>query len=443
MKHPSPTPPARPAGPTLRKRCARGAAAAWAAFGLAGLPVAQAEPAWITLGAEAYEVLRTLPATVHELGRNVVRTQVPESPRSVRLVPHEETVVAVQIDDDWIEMLSMLLHRERQRCGGFVQHASEAEARAVLHRLSQAGPEPRVVGPAPSYAVDNGREVGQLMPRLQASHLMATVDGLTAFQNRRHTSSHGVAAAHWLADHWRSLIPASRRDVRVVPVVHAGWPQNSVMLEIVGNVRPSETVVLGGHLDSIAPGTIEGARAPGADDNASGIAALTEVIRVMMEGGYKPGRTLRFIGYAAEEVGLRGSGEIAADFLARSDAVVGVLQLDMTAFQGDSTDIWLYTDYTNAQQNAFLANLVTKYVPQYSVGYSACGYGCSDHAAWHARGFRASFPHEASNANYNRAIHTIHDTTATFGNSPAHMLKFTQLALAYAVELGTLPRGSR
>jgi hypothetical protein len=37
----------------------------------------------------------------------------------------------------------------------------------------------------------------------------------------------------------------------------------------------------------------------------------------------------------------------------------------------------------------------------------------------------------------------VNDVTATFGNDPQHMLKFTKLALVYAVELGTLPRGSR
>jgi hypothetical protein len=51
--------------------------------------------------------------------------------------------------------------------------------------------------------------------------------------------------------------------------------------------------------------------------------------------------------------------------------------------------------------------------------------------------------YKVSNANYNRAIHTVNDVTATFGNDPQHMLKFTKLALVYAVELGTLPRGSR
>lgn len=414
------------------------------AAGLSAVGPALAAPAWITLSSDALAVLQRMAPRAEVLGRAELPVAVPMGPRDATLRTATETIVAVEIDDQWLEILSLMVHRELQRCGGYVFHASRAEALATLHRLrTQAAAEPLAVGPAPSYALDNPAQVAPLLPLLQASHLMATVDSLAAFQNRRYNSTHGVAASSWLAAHWRSLIPASRRDVRVVEVTHPTWAQKSVMLEIQGNIKPEETVVLGGHLDSIAPGTVEGSRAPGADDNASGIAGLTEVIRVMMAGNYRPGRTLRFIGYAAEEVGLRGSGEIAADFLTRSDQVVGVLQLDMTAFQGDSTDIWLYTDYTNAEQNAFLASLVRKYMPGYTVGYSACGYACSDHASWHSRGFRASFPHEASNANYNRAIHTVNDTTATFGNDPQHMLKFARLALVYAVELGSLPRGTR
>jgi len=419
-------------------------------FGLASVAAvlataqpAAAAPAWLTLSADALAVLQRMVPKAQVLGQAEVVVARPESPRSAALRSESETIVAVEVDDQWLEILSLMVHRELQRCGGYVFHASRAEALATLHRLSTQAAEPTAIGPAPSYAIDNSLQVAPLMPLLQASHLMATVDSLTAFQNRRYNSTHGVAAANWIAAHWRSLIPASRRDVRVVEITHATWAQKSVMLEIIGSTHGDETVILGGHLDSIAPGTVEGSRTPGADDNASGIAGLTEVIRVMMAGGYKPSRTLRFIGYAAEEVGLRGSAEIAADFLTRADKVMGVLQLDMTAFQGDSTDIWLYTDYTNALQNAFLATLVSRYLPGTTVGYSACGYACSDHASWHTRGFRASFPHEASNANYNRAIHTVNDVTATFGTDPQHMLKFTKLALAYAVELGSLPRGAR
>jgi leucyl aminopeptidase len=433
----------KPILPAALRRAGRSLLATAALLATCAAPLAaQAAPAWITLSADALAVLQRMAPKAQVLGQAQVAVAVPESPRSAALRTREETIVAVEVDDQWLEMLSLMVHAELQRCGGYVFHASRAEALATLHRLSQQPVEPLAVGPAPSYAIDNATQLAPLMPLLQASHLIATVDSLAAFNNRRYNTATGAEAAQWLANHWRSLIPASRRDVRVVEVTHPTWVQKSVMLEIAGSTHGEETIILGGHLDSIAGASLS-ARAPGADDNASGIAALTEVIRVMMAGGYRPSRTLRFIGYAAEEVGLRGSGEIAASFVTRSDKVMGVLQLDMTAFQGDSTDIWLYTDYTNAAQNAFLATLVSRYMPGTTVGYSACGYACSDHASWHNRGFRASFPHEASNANFNRLIHTANDTTAVFNNDPQHMLKFTKLALAYAVELGTLGRGSR
>jgi bacterial leucyl aminopeptidase len=195
--------------------------------------------------------------------------------------------------------------------------------------------------------------------------------------------------------------------------------------------------VLGGHLDSISPGQPETLRAPGADDDASGVASLTEIIRVLMAANYKPSRSIEFIAYAAEEVGLRGSQQIATNYKRAAKPVVGVLQLDMTAYQGDAIDLWLFTDFTNAAQNDFVADLAGVYLPLLSVGYDRCGYACSDHASWTAKGFASSFPFEASDAHYNKAIHTVNDVIATFGSQANHALKFAQLGLAYAVELGS------
>jgi leucyl aminopeptidase len=290
---------------------------------------------------------------------------------------------------------------------------------------------------APSYAIDNQARVNALLPQLQASNILSTIQSLSDFQNRRYNSSHGVAASNWLLNAWQQLNPGNRRDIRVYQVTHAGWPQKSVVFEIVGASNNGQGIVIGGHLDSIASGGIETSRAPGADDDASGIASITEIIRVLMAGNYTPSRTIRFIAYAAEEVGLRGSQEFALNEGGRREQLVGVLQLDMTAYQGDAIDLWIYTDYTDAAQNAFLANLAGTYLPNLSVGYDACGYGCSDHAAWHNRGYIASFPFEASNATYNFRIHTSGDTIANFGGQADHALKFAQLALAYTVELAS------
>ena len=80
-----------------------------------------------------------------------------------------------------------------------------------------------------------------------------------------------------------------------------------MILTIQGTTFPSEVVVLGGHQDSIAGSNCTTSRSPGADDDASGIATLSEVIRAAMALGYQPERTVKFMAYAAEEVGLRGS----------------------------------------------------------------------------------------------------------------------------------------
>jgi bacterial leucyl aminopeptidase len=396
-----------------------------------------AAPTWITIGERAMAVMQSTLPTATPLASISVPVTVPQERGSRRLVWASETVHAVALDDADLPALSEAIHERLHRCGGYVQHESMAEALAVLNRLPitalSAAPQPS----APSYAIDNQVQVNNMLPQLQASNLLGTIQQLSNFQNRRHTSTHGVAASNWLFNTWSQLNPGNRRTIKVRQINHTGWAQKSVEFEILGSGNSGETVILGAHLDSTGSGPAETVRAPGADDDASGVAGLTEIIRVMMASNYEPKRNIRFIAYAAEEAGLLGSRDIAIAQAARRDRVVGVMQLDMTAFQGSAKDLWIFTDYTNAAQNQFVADLAAAYLPQLTVGYDVCGYGCSDHASWHNRGYVASFPFEASDTQYNFALHTPNDTIATFGNQANHALKFTQLALAYVVELGS------
>lgn len=420
--------------------CAVAAAAAlWA-------PAAQAAPTWVTLGEQAYvllleeEAARSTATPTRVLASRRVPVTVPQLRGSATLVDGSETVLAVEVEEDLLDGLSLAVHEKLHRCGGYKRHDSEAEALAVLHRAARGSAEPLRL---PNYIIDNPQAVNSRLPLIQGSNLLSTITQLSNFQNRRHNSSHGEAASNWLFNQWNALNPGNRRDLRVAQITHTytglATRQKSVEFTIIGSGNSGETLIIGAHLDSINGGssTAETQRAPGADDDASGVATLTELIRVLIASNYRPQRNLRFIAYAAEEVGLRGSQAIAAAQAARRDRVVGVMNLDMTAFRGDNTDIWIYTDYTNAAQNQFLADLVAAYLPDLSVGYDRCGYACSDHASWHNAGFPASFPHEASNATFNRALHTVNDTVATFGNQADHALKFARLALAYIVELGS------
>lgn len=272
---------------------------------------------------------------------------------------------------------------------------------------------------------------------MQASNITTTIMDLSNFANRYYATTNGSNASNWLKTRWAS-IATGRSEIAVTQFTHAGYNQKSVILTITGSDNPSEVVVLGGHLDTInMSGNGETSRSPGADDDASGIASMTEALRAMVASGYKPRRTIKFIGYAAEEVGLRGSKDIAASFKASNVNVVGVMQLDMTNYKGSASDIWIYTDYTDSLQNDFLAKLVAAYQPGITVGYSRCGYACSDHASWQAQGYPSSFPFETLDGDDNPFIHTANDTYANSGNQAAHALKFARLAAAYAIELGS------
>jgi bacterial leucyl aminopeptidase len=407
-----------------------------AAAALALAAPAQAAPVWISLDEDAFRLLREISPSVRPAVWESLQVAVPRA-GGRGTEARTERVAIVQVDERLLDRLGARVHEKLNRCGGYFRHASRAEAEETVARMRRgAAPMAQPEATVPSYALDDGSTVGSLMPQVQESEVLATIQTLSAYQNRYYKTQVGTTAAADLASRWRALA-TGRTDVKVDEVTHPAWPQKSVIMTITGTEAPNEVVVIGGHLDSILlTGTRENSRAPGADDNASGIAALQEAARVLIQGGWRPKRTLQFMGYAAEEVGLLGSAAIARAYRTQGRDVVGVLQLDMTNYPGTSTDITLITDYTNAAQNDFIAALAAAYVPESRVLTSRCGYACSDHASWTSNGFAASFPFEAPLGSDNPHIHTRGDTLAKSGNSATHATRFARLALAYAIELG-------
>jgi carboxypeptidase Q len=76
-------------------------------------------------------------------------------------------------------------------------------------------------------------------------------------------------------------------------------PSRNVVAELRGTERPDEVVVMGGHIDSWDVGR-------GAMDDAGGVVAAWEAIRLLKELGLRPRRTIRVVGWTNEENGLRG-----------------------------------------------------------------------------------------------------------------------------------------
>jgi hypothetical protein len=96
-----------------------------------------------------------------------------------------------------------------------------------------------------------------------------------------------------------------------------------------------EYVVLGAHLDHM--GDRGYAYYPGADDNASGVAAMLGVAKALSESETKPRRSVLFIGFGAEEIGLIGSRYLVENEVLPVERLAALVNIDMIG-RNESSD---------------------------------------------------------------------------------------------------------
>ncbi|RLA63999.1 MAG: aminopeptidase [Epsilonproteobacteria bacterium] len=346
----------------------------------------------------------------------------------ISYVPKTNSKISVvEVNKEDIEKISEVMHNEFRRCGGFMFHENYSDAKKVFDPVSKK------VSLFVDYAINRESVVANYLDQVDEKKIIEVIEKLSSFPNRHYQNTNGVTSQLWIKSNWARLASV-RSDISVSEFKHR-WKQSSIILTIKGSKRSDEIIVFGGHGDSIAGsryGRRAGNKAPGADDNASGIAVITELIRLVVDNNYVPQRTLKFISYAAEEVGLRGSREVANSL--KGQNVIGVIQFDMTNYKGSNNDITLVSDYTSSEQNAFLAKLIDRYVGA-TWSYGKCGYACSDHASWNSAGFAASFPFEAHIRNANPHIHSSRDTIDKSDYGAKHAVKFAKLGISYLIEM--------
>jgi leucyl aminopeptidase len=330
-------------------------------------------------------------------------------------------IVELDLSETELSALARKLHTARNRCGGFV--AGETYAPEQRKSLNDQIPRSLIRQP----------EVLALLPQVQEANLTDFIRWFSSFKTRNFSTDTGVQAMEQLADRWRALVK-NVPHAEVIVYRHADWRQPSVILKFKGT--SADEIILGGHGDSINTDSSDPeARSPGADDNAAGIGVITEVIRILAAQNYRPKSTLTFMAYAAEEVGLRGSMEISADYLARGIPVKGVLQFDGTNYKGSQDlGLVLMEDLVDPRLNTFLEKLITTYL-KLPFAYDSCGYGCSDHYSWTYRGFSAAFPFESRVREENPHIHTAGDLLSVSQDTATHAVPFVRLALSYMLEM--------
>ena len=149
-----------------------------------------------------------------------------------------------------------------------------------------------------------------------------------------------------------------------------------------------QVVVVGAHFDHLGYGG-DGSLAPdarevhnGADDNASGTAALMEVARRLMEPGVEPRRSVLFLAFNGEEKGLWGSAHYVNNPLVPLENTVAMLNMDMVGRLRENT-LTVYGTGTAEEMTGVLETVNREQAEPFVLATIPDGFGPSDHSSFY------------------------------------------------------------
>lgn len=184
-----------------------------------------------------------------------------------------------------------------------------------------------------AWAQSASDPIAQRLTFVAESTYTAYLKGLEAFGTRHAGQPNRDTVARWIA---QRFMDAGVSDVALDSFSVTGLPQWNVVASIAGSDPLAGEIVVGAHYDSQSSIL---SQAPGADDNASGTAAILEMARTLLATSYLPRRTLRFIAFGAEELGLHGSEWYASRVDSQRGLGMIMLNFDMIGHRRqDTTD---------------------------------------------------------------------------------------------------------
>ncbi len=162
-----------------------------------------------------------------------------------------------------------------------------------------------------------------------SDRLFQHVDMLADVIGVRHLDKPGTMAA--ASGYIEQQLSGSGLTVEKECYEVGSYSTHNLVTSIPGDKRADEIIVLGAHYDSVR-------ESPGADDNASAVAVLIEVARLLKK--HQPTRTIRFVAFTCEEapyfnLGQMGSQHHARQSRQRGDNIIGMLCLEMMGYYRD------------------------------------------------------------------------------------------------------------
>jgi leucyl aminopeptidase len=165
-----------------------------------------------------------------------------------------------------------------------------------------------ICGPcAPTASSAEGPSARERLDSVSAENMLATVQDLADFGSRAFCIDEAGAAAEYVYDRFAAL----GLDVGYQNFTFAGYSSANIVAVVNGTDAGAGILLFGAHYDSennmaTSLSLAQELPAPGADDDASGVAAVIELAQALL--GVQARQTLKFVAFGAEEMGFDDSG---------------------------------------------------------------------------------------------------------------------------------------
>jgi hypothetical protein len=201
-----------------------------------------------------------------------------------------------------------------------------------------------------------------------------------------------------------------------------------------GSVFPNKKYIVCAHYDDMPSGSV----APGADDNASGTAAVIEAARLFTQ--YNSNYTIIYALWDEEEQGLVGSAYFAQQAANAGDSIMGVINMDMIAYDSDNDNVGEIHVRNYANSNS-LKDMIVQVNTTYSIGVTPSiinpGTTASDQASFWNNGYGAILLiEEYYGGDFNAYYHSPNDLLIHYNQPYYH--KMSRLTLGTVATLAEI-----
>jgi hypothetical protein len=170
--------------------------------------------------------------------------------------------------------------------------------------------------------------IAALVTRVSQTNLQNWITELSAFHTRHTKSPYIAQVGTWLVNQFKSF---GYTDVTKHPYTKDGYQLDNVVCTKPGIGNIGKVFIVCGHFDCIMENSANAtARAPGADDNATGIAAILEMARILAK--VQLDDTIQFVAFSGEEQGFWGSTAYTKYVQANNINVHRLINLDMIGY---------------------------------------------------------------------------------------------------------------